>query len=139
MATAITDNFLLAAGIVLISVLAILRMKEIRLRSAELPAAVSVERPDTEPPKSAPSRVIEFPILEPKPSSPLNGAVEAFDLQLRDQYAPQPRPDQPNGVDDVRSLRRAVMTAAIVGAGVGLALSVVLPRRHSSYTWLYEQ
>ena len=40
-ATAITDNFLLAAGIVLISVLAILRMKEIRLRSAELPPAVT--------------------------------------------------------------------------------------------------
>ena len=45
-AVAITDNFLLAAGIVVIAVLAILRMKEIRLRSAELPAAPVVQRPE---------------------------------------------------------------------------------------------
>ena len=127
-ATAITDNFLLAAAIVLISVLAIFRMKEIRLRSAALPSGVNVERPDPDPPKTEATRVVEFPILEPKPSSPFNGAVEAFDLELRDQYAPQPMPNRPNGADGVRSLRRAVMTAAIVGAGVGLALSFVYPR-----------
>ena len=41
-ATAITDNFLLAAGIVFISVLAIMRMREIKLRTATpLPAAPS--------------------------------------------------------------------------------------------------
>ena len=96
-ATAITDNFLLAAAIVLISVLAIFRMKEIRLRSAALPSGVNVERPDPDPPKTEATRVVEFPILEPKPSSPFNGAVEAFDLELRDQYAPQPMPNRPNG------------------------------------------
>ncbi len=41
-ATAITDNFLLAAGIVFISVLAIMRMREIKLRTATpLPASPS--------------------------------------------------------------------------------------------------
>ena len=129
MATAITDNFLLAAGIVLISVLAILRMKEIRLRSAELPAAVSVERPDPDPVPAATAGVIEFPILEPGPERPLNGLTEVLGIRMRDQYAPQPPPDRtPLGSDGPASLRRSVVAAAMIGAGVGVALSLLYPR-----------
>jgi MFS family permease len=126
-ATAITDNFLLAAGIVLISVLAIFRMKEIKLRSAELPAAVNVERPDPEPPRVS-RNLVEFPILEPKPRPSLNGAVDFFDLDLREQYVPPPTPASSNGAQAPSSLRRTVVAAAMIGAGVGLALSLVYPR-----------
>ena len=128
-ATAITDNFLLAAAIVLISVLAIFRMKEIRLRSDQLPSApVSVQRPDPAPRSPAETRVIEFPVLEPKPRPRLNGAVEVFDLELREQYA---TPAEMNGTRPAPSLRRSVLTAAMIGAGLGLALSLVYPRRGS--------
>ena len=127
-ATAITDNFLLAAVIVLISVLAILRMREIRLRSAELPAAVNVERPDPEPPQGAQS-VIESQILEPRRGRPLNGLAEVLEINMREQYAPQPPPLRAlRGSASSPSLRRSVVAAAMIGAGLGLALSVLYPR-----------
>ena len=70
-ATAITDNFLLAAAIVLISVLAILRMKEVKLRSAELPgSAVAVERPESEPQLPPSSVAIEFLFWNQNPAGP---------------------------------------------------------------------
>ncbi len=125
-ATAITDNFLLAAAIVFISVLAILRLKEIRLRGSALPA-VSVERPDPSTP-SPPRRVLEFPILKPKPPRARNGDADVYALELRQQYAPQPPPTIGNGAGAQPSLRRSMLTAALIGAGVGLALSLVSPR-----------
>ena len=129
-ATAITDNFLLAAGIVLISVLAILRMKEIRLRSAELPPAVSVERPDPEPELPMADRVIEFPVLEPKRPQAFNGAGQVFDLELRQQYpSPPPLEESGNGSGGTVSLWRSILAAAMIGAGVGLALSLLYPRQ----------
>ena len=128
-ATAITDNFLLAAGIVLISVLAILRMKEIRLRSGELPPAVNVERPDPEPEVSPSEHVIEFPILEPRQARPLNGLTEVIGIRMREQYVPQTPPGRPPDRDDhAGSLRRSVVAAAMIGAGLGLALSLLYPR-----------
>ena len=129
-ATAITDNFLLAAGIVLISVLAILRMKEMRLRSAELPPAVSVERPDPEPELPMTDRVIEFPVLEPRRPQAFNGAGQVFDLELRQQYpSPPPLEESGNGSGGTVSLRRSILAAAMIGAGVGLALSLLYPRQ----------
>ena len=140
-ATAITDNFLLAAAIVFISVLAILRMKEIRLRREGMPAAaVAVERPEptgaptgtiaSRPSGSVVSSARDIPIST-RPSQPvrLNGVSEVFELELRAQLRPpedvavvgnrsQPEP----------SLRRSVVTAAMLGAGVGFALSFVYPR-----------
>ena len=128
-ATAITDNFLLAAAIVLISVLAILRMKEIRLRSAELPPAVSIERPDPGPSEPPSRNVIEFSVLESTQSQPLNGLVDVLQIEMREQYAPQPPLDgaltQRQGQG---SLRRSVIAAAMVGAGLGLAVSLLSPR-----------
>ena len=133
-ATAITDNFLLAAAIVLISVLAIFRMKEIKLRSAELPSpAVSVERPERE--QAAPiappvQSVREIPVsARPSRPAPANGASEMFALELRGQFEPVlaslDEPQRP------RSLRRSIVAAAVIGAGVGLAWSLVNPRNGS--------
>ncbi|MYE06733.1 MAG: MFS transporter, partial [Chloroflexi bacterium] len=128
-ATAITDNFLLAAAIVFISVLAILRMKEIKLRSAELPAATSIERPEPKPEPPAANRFIEFPVLEPKRAQTLNGAAEVFDLELRQQYPSlPPLRESGNGSGGAVSLRRSIVAAAMIGAGVGLALSLLYPR-----------
>ena len=136
-ATAITDNFLLAAAIVFISVLAILRMKEIRLRREGMPAAaVAVERP--EPTRAIASRssgsivssARDIPIST-RPSQParLNGVSEVFELELRAQLRP---PDDVAVVGNSRppesSLRRSVVAAAMLGAGVGFALSFVYPR-----------
>jgi len=129
-ATAITDNFLLAAAIVLISVLAILRMKEIRLRSGELPPAVSVERPQSEPDSPVVNRVIEFPVLEPKHPQAFNGAAQVFDLELRRQHPSlPPLQETSHASGDARSLRRSTVAAAMIGAGVGLALSLLYLRR----------
>ena len=129
-ATAITDNFLLAAAIVLISVLAILRMKEIRLRSGELPPAVSVERPQPEPDSPVVNRVIEFPVLEPTRPQAFNGAAQVFDLELRRQHPSlPPLQETSHASGDARSLRRSTVAAAMIGAGVGLALSLLYPRR----------
>ena len=131
-ATAITDNFLLAAAIVFISVLAILRMKEIRLRSGALPATVSVERPDLSSPPDRPSAAIELPVLGPGPHRPLNGVAEVFELELRQQVAPpSPSDSTPNGSRPELSLRRVVAAAVVIGAGVGLALSFVYSRNGS--------
>ncbi len=140
-ATAITDNFLLAAAIVFISVLAILRMKEIRLRREGMPAAaVAVERPEptgaptgtiaSRPSGSIVSSARDIPIST-RPSQPvrLNGVSEVFELELRAQLRP---PDDVAVVGDNRppesSLRRSVVAAAMLGAGVGFALSFVYPR-----------
>ena len=142
-ATAITDNFLLAAAIVFISVLAILRMKEIRLRREGMPAAaVAVERP--EPTRAIASRASgsvvssarDIPIST-RPSPParltrLNGVSEVFALELRAQLRP---PDDVAVVGNNRrpepSLRRSVVAAAMLGAGVGFALSFVYPRNRT--------
>ena len=140
-ATAITDNFLLAAAIVFISVLAILRMKEIRLRREGMPAAaVAVERPEptgaptgtiaSRPSGSIVSSARDIPIST-RPSQPvrLNGVSEVFELELRAQLRP---PDDVAVVGNSRqpesSLRRSVVAAAMLGAGVGFALSFVYPR-----------
>ncbi len=133
-ATAITDNFLLAAGIVLISVLAIFRMKEIKLRSAELPSpAVSVERPERERAEPIPppvQSVREIPVsARPSRPAPLNGASEMFALELRGQFEPVSASlDEPQRP---RSLRRSILAAAVIGAGVGLAWWLVNPRNGS--------
>ena len=137
-ATAITDNFLLAAGIVLISVLAILRMREIKLRSAELPSAVNVERPEPEliERASVPSRsLFDIPILEPRANGASNGRVDAWqidEIELRGQSRPRPPLEAVvNGRRASTSLRRSIVAAAMVGAGLGLALSVFYPRSRS--------
>ncbi len=158
-ATAITDNFLLAAGIVLISVLAVLRMREIQLRRSEpLPAAaVSVERPDSPDQSGAavavpaqtaqPATVaaLDFPISQ-RPSSTLGGNGtsdsrllsaewhELSMLELRDQYSSaRPVPSAAsNGAGASPSARasllRSIFAAALVGAGLGVVLSLVQPR-----------
>ena len=136
-ATAITDNFLLAAAIVFVSVLAILRMKEIRLRREGMPAAsIAVERPEptraiaSRPSSSVVSSARDIPIST-RPSQParLNGVSEVFELELRAQLHP---PDDVDVVVNNRrpepSLRRSVVAAAMLGAGVGFALSFVYPR-----------
>lgn len=146
-ATAITDNFLLAAAIVFISVLAILRMREIPLRSAKLPSApaVNVERPE-EPPDPEPvaagnepslgqSPPFEIPIVEPKPQgngqSSMLAVQELHDLQLRSQVAPTrvESPPARKEPSEGPSLPRVMVVGAIIGAGVGLAISLVNPRR----------
>lgn len=146
-ATAITDNFLLAAAIVFISVLAILRMREIPLRSAKLPPApaVNVERPDT-PPDAEPvaaangqslgqSPPFEIPIVEPKPQgngqSSMLAVQELHGLQLRSQVAPArvESPPARKEPSERPSLPRVMVVGAIIGAGVGLAISLVNPRR----------
>ncbi len=135
-ATAITDNFLLAAAIVFISVLAILRMKEIRLRSEGMPAAaIDVERPEpTRAIASASSGPIvssarDIPISNrPSPPPRLNGVSEAFDLELR----PQVRPDTDSPADassePTPNLRRTAVAAAMIGTGLGVALSLIYSR-----------
>ena len=142
-ATAITDNFLLAAAIVFVSVLAILRMKEIRLRREGMPAAaVAVERPEptraiaSRPSGSVVSSARDIPIST-RPSQParltrLNGVSEVFELELRAQLRP---PDDVvvvgNHSRPEPSLRRSVVAAAMLGAGVGFALSFVYPRNRT--------
>ncbi|MDE2966767.1 MAG: MDR family MFS transporter [Chloroflexota bacterium] len=121
-ATAITDNFLLAAAIVFISVLAVLRMKEIKLRSAELPAAASIERPDAPPGLAS--------LASPPQSGdpfPVNSVAEVYALQLRGQYAPPPA-STANGTGRSPSLRRNIAAAAMIGAGLGLVISFIHPR-----------
>ena len=137
-ATAITDNFLLAAAIVLVSVLAILRMKEIKLRGATMPSAIEVERPD---PTRAIASGTSAPIvssardipISTRPSQParLNGVSEVFELELRAQLRPPDAPAVVNNREREPSLRRSVLAAAMLGAGVGLALFYVYPRNRS--------
>ena len=138
-ATAITDNFLLAAAIVFISVLAILRMKEIRLRREGMPAAtVAVERPEPtraialRPSGSVVSSARDIPVST-RPSRPdrLNGVSEVFDLELRGQVRPASPPAAANSGESEPSIRRSVVAAAMLGAGVGFALSFVYPRNRS--------
>ncbi|MCY3559098.1 MAG: MDR family MFS transporter [Chloroflexi bacterium] len=134
-ATAITDNFLLAAAIVFIAVLAILRLREIPLRSGNLPAAVNVERPDqpSDPASISVSeqpRVIEFPILEPKSRTAGNGRtalLELHDLRLRSQVSGRAEPErtQAAAAFERPSVRRVMIAGAMIGAGVGLAISLV--------------
>ena len=140
-AVAITDNFLLAAALVAISVLAILRMREIRLRGGPMPPAVNVEHPDPESTIPGSRAVREFPILYPKsrPGVIANGAVPAavnqtadlFDLQPRQQSARSaaapvsPTAQAPfQSLPEQASLIRSVLAAAMIGAAVGLAVSV---------------
>jgi len=138
-ATAITDNFLLAAAIVFISVLAILRMKEIRLRREGMPAAaVAVERPEptraiaSRPSGSVVSSARDIPIST-RPSQParLNGVSEVFELELRAQLRPPDEPVATISNESVPSMRRSVVAAAMLGAGVGFALSFVYPRNRT--------
>ncbi len=126
-ATAITDNFLLAAGIVLISVLAILRMRELPLRSAKLPPApsVNVERPD------APTVLADG--NGRTTATELRELRDLHGLRLRGQIAAEiagsvdPRPPPSRETVDAPSLRRVVVAGAMIGAGVGLAWSLVGP------------
>ena len=135
-ATAITDNFLLAAAIVFVSVLAILRMKEIRLRREGVPSnAVDVQRP--RPTRAIPSGPVvtsarDIPISL-RPSRParktrLNGVSEVFDLELRGQVDPPSVAVAVDAAAPAPGLRRSVMAAAMLGAGVGFVLSLVYPR-----------
>ncbi|MYG90683.1 MAG: hypothetical protein F4188_04250 [Chloroflexi bacterium] len=95
-----------------------------------MPPAVSVERPEPEPDSPVVNRVIEFPVLEPKRPQAFNGAAQVFDLELRQQYPSLPPLDEAsNGSGGAVSLRRSIVAAAMIGAGVGLALSLLYPRR----------
>ena len=135
-ATAITDNFLLAAAIVFVSVVAILRMKEIRLRREGVPSQlVNVQRP--EPTRAIPSGPVvtsarDIPIST-QPSRPvrLNGVSEVFDLELRGQVNPPSAAEIVDGAAPAKGLRRSVVAAAMLGAGVGFVLSLVYPRDKS--------
>lgn len=148
-AVAITDNFLLAAGIVAISVLAIFRMKEIRLRGSEPLPAVNVERPSPPKPRGP---VLEIPILprrsdrapEQAAHPVRNGAaVDIYGLDLRSQLPPA-APEMLNGADRLGPavdrngatppLRRNVVAAAMIGAGMGVAISILTrrPTQHRS-------
>ncbi len=168
-ATAITDNFLLAAAIVFIAVLAILRMRELPLRGATLPAApnqsgsspaagVSVERPDAVPSGSRRStRVIEFPILAPKQNGPASAVEDEvgdravklptpltdlpdlanlLDLQPREQSAAPSAAvevsEPSDGLWSSRGLGRSVVAATMIGVGLGLAISLIYPRRNQN-------
>ena len=129
-ATAITDNFLLAAAIVFISVLAILRMKEIRLRGTDAMPSVGVERPDPGQNSGVDSQA--QPMSQVQPMS--NGATAAaayYDslvraLPMREQHQPEStyRAESVNG-SQATSQRRAVIAAGAVGAGIGLLWSML--------------
>lgn len=141
-ANAITDNFLLATGITAIAVLAILRMKEIRLRTGrELPGAqpVVAQQPDR-----APGLRSDEPISPPGVANP---------MRLATSSAPQYSANSPNGNGLAASATAngtaspdlpapppdprphwsgRVAAAAFVGASVGLALSLTYRRNGNS-------
>ena len=139
-AVAITDNFLLAAGIVAISVLAILRMREIRLRGAEPLPAVSVERPEPPKPSNPNSRLREIPILERKAESAgvsngfaaLSDVVELQAPPKMGAVAPVIPSNGGTAQPHHDPLRRTVVAAAMVGAGMGVALSILTRRQPTS-------
>ena len=134
-ATAITDNFLLAAAIVFISVLAILRMKEIRLRSAEPTPAPTVDRPDAST-NGAMAATSPLPDPDTADTSIVNGSTaphtlpsrELWNLTLRDQHADSsttlPLPESSlNGRDaSPVNIWRSMAAAVAIGASVGVVL-----------------
>lgn len=142
-ANAITDNFLLATGITAIAVLAILRMKEIRLRTGrELPGAQPVVAQRPEPAPSLPTG--EQPGL-PATTNPLR-----LTISTAPQYSPNGQngngrtpsttangntasPDLPAAPSYTRPRWSGrVAAAAFVGASVGLALSLTYRRNGDS-------
>lgn len=129
-ATAITDNFLLAAAIVFISVLAILRMKEIRLRGTDAMPSVGVERPDPGQNSGVDSQAQSMSQAQPI-SNGATAAAAYYDslvraLPMREQHQPESRyrAESVNG-SQATSQRRAVIAAGAVGAGIGLLWSML--------------
>ncbi len=123
-ATAITDNFLLAAAIVFISVLAILRMKEIRLRGTDAMPSVGVERPDPGQNSGVDSQAQPISNGATAAAAYYDSLVRA--LPMREQHRPEStyRAESVNG-SHATSQRRAVIAAGAVGAGIGLLWSML--------------
>ena len=132
-ATAITDNFLLAAGIVFISVLAIMRMREIKLRTATpLPAAPSSGAVNAS--VDEPAVAGAMPSLPTaNGSSAMSSLPAQWELPMRQQHAVAsevqlvsiPTSNGRNGTTRIGPL--AAMGA--VGVGVGV-LWFVISRRN---------
>ena len=135
MATAITDNFLLAVGVLVVAVLAIVRMREVPLKTGDegraappQPAAVVEPRPT---PLAAvePIAAVVAPTIEPAPPV-AGGEIEPRPLPvitIATAASANGGGRSPNGVAP-RSVRltpgaRGVAAAAFVGASVGLALT----------------
>ena len=144
-ATAITDNFLLATGITAVAVLAIMRMKEIRLRTGR-EAAGAQPVVDQRPAQSsnAPTLALESPIVDPltlatssAPQSSVNGANGTMDSV---SPAEAVRGAGRNGAVPVGGTSRReqptwgrrVAAAAFVGASLGLALGLTYRRNGGS-------
>ena len=135
-ATAITDNFLLAVGVLVVAVLSILRMRETPLKTGEegraAPQQATVEPPPTPPAPAEPIVAVVAPTIEPPPPV-AGGEIEPRPLPvitIATAASANGGGRSPNGVAP-RSVRltpgaRGVAAAAFVGASVGLALT---------YTW----
>lgn len=135
-ATAITDNFLLAVGVLVVAVLSILRMREAPLKTGEegraAPSPAVVEPQPTPPPIAEPIAAVVAPTIEPPPPV-AGGEIEPRPLPvitITTAASANGGGRSPNGVAP-RSVRltpgaRGVAAAAFVGASLGLALT---------YTW----
>ena len=148
-ATAITDNFLLAVGVLVVAVLSILLMREVPLKTGNEGRALPPEAP--EPPEPAPISAVTAPpppngaTVEPPPAPIIAPAAPPQPLReiaaLKEQFAP---PGPPALADPLPATEptfelngaapapvsngalpraaRAVAAAAFIGASVGLAI-----------------
>ena len=147
-ATAITDNFLLAVGVLVVAVLSILLMREVPLKTGNEGRAQPPEAP--EPPEPAPISAVPAPLppapngatIEPPPAPIIAPPQPLREIAaLKEQFAPPtpPAPAEPlpateptlelNGVAPAPASNgalpraaRAVAAAAFIGASVGLAI-----------------
>lgn len=142
-AIAITDNFLLAVGVLVVAVLAILRMREVPLKTGEEGRLVTEQPADAPPPAPLPIAEPIAAAVETAPPLPVNGAaVEPVPVpapplvSIEEPLAPiaPPAPvrlEAPapvsNGAQPPAARwtpsGRGVAAAAFVGASLGLALS----------------